>query len=76
MQSTALEQKRFDHRSFPPALCNLWLLLVITLKLSCYLYWFDHRFKEILNFLKLYNLYSATEYALLDFTNVYETILN
>ena len=33
-------------------------------------------FKEILNFLKLYNLYSAMAYALLDFTNVYETILN
>ena len=31
-------------------------------------------FKEILNFLKLYNLYSATAYALVDFTNV--SILN
>ena len=27
-------------------------------------------FKEILNFLKLYNLYSATAYTLVDFTNV------
>ena len=31
-------------------------------------------FKEILNFLKLYNLYSATAYALVDFINV--SILN
>ena len=28
-QSTALEQKHFDLRSLSPALCNLWLLLVI-----------------------------------------------
>ena len=75
-QRTALEQKRFDLRSLSPALRNLWLLLVITLKFLCYLYSFDHRFKEILNFLKLYNSYSATAYALLDFTNIYETILN
>ena len=31
-------------------------------------------FKEILNFLKLNNLYSATAYAIVDFTNV--SILN
>ena len=32
--------------------------------------------KEILNFLKLCNLFSATANTSLDFTNVYETILN
>ena len=31
MQSTALEQKRFDLRSLSPARRNLWLLLYITL---------------------------------------------
>ena len=76
-QSTALEQKRFDLRSLSPALRSLWLLLLITLKFFCYLYSFDHDLiNEILNFLELYNLYPATAYALLDFTNVYETILN
>ena len=31
-QSTAMDQKRFNLRSLSPALRNLWLLLVITLK--------------------------------------------
>ena len=31
MQSTALEQKRFNLRSLLPALHNLWLLLVLSI---------------------------------------------
>ena len=31
LQSTALEQKRFDLESLLPVLPNLWLLLVLTL---------------------------------------------